>query len=76
MANWMKVLALLSIIWGHSFSEGHVYLYILRLSRLPYRQMVQTLSKGSLLIIGLHIAAVHRVAELLDRMWGEDLFFL
>ena len=26
--DWMKVLAILSIIWGHFFSEGHVYLYV------------------------------------------------
>lgn len=26
--DWMKVGAIFSIIWGHFFSEGHVYLYI------------------------------------------------
>ncbi len=26
--DWMKVLAILSIIWGHFFSTGHVYLYV------------------------------------------------
>ena len=42
-------------------------------SRLPYRSMVLTLSKGSILIIGLHIILVRRLQELPDRMWGEDL---
>lgn len=26
--DWMKVMAILSIIWGHFFSAGHVYLYV------------------------------------------------
>jgi fucose 4-O-acetylase-like acetyltransferase len=26
--DWMKVLAILSIVWGHFFSEGYVYLYV------------------------------------------------
>ena len=26
--DWMKVLAILSIIWGHFFSTGHLYLYV------------------------------------------------
>ena len=26
--DWMKVWAIFSIIWGHFFSEGHVYLYV------------------------------------------------
>ena len=26
--DWMKVWAILSIIWGHFFSAGHVYLYV------------------------------------------------
>lgn len=25
--DWMKLLAILSIIWGHFFSEGHQFLY-------------------------------------------------
>lgn len=56
---------------------GAMMLYIvsLWLSRLPYRQMVLTLSKGSLLIIGLHIVIVRRLTELPDRLWGEDLLF-
>lgn len=50
-----------------------LYTVSLWLSRLPYRQMVLTLSKGSLLIIGLHIVIVRRLTELPDRLWGEDL---
>lgn len=54
---------------------GSVMLYILSLwlSRLPYHDMVQTLSEGSLLVIGLHIIIVRRLVELPNRMWGEDL---
>ena len=54
---------------------GSLMLYVagLWLSRLPYRSMVLTLSKGSILIIGLHIILVRRLQELPDRMWGEDL---
>ncbi len=54
---------------------GMMMLYVISLwlSRLPYRQMVLTLSKGSILIIGLHIVIVRRLTELPDRMWGEDL---
>ena len=26
--DWMKVLAILSIIWGHFFSSGHLFLYV------------------------------------------------
>ena len=26
--DWMKVLAILSILWGHFFSPGHLYLYV------------------------------------------------
>ena len=54
---------------------GSLMLYVagLWLSRLPYRSMVLTLSKGSILIIGLHNILVRRLRELPDRMWGEDL---
>lgn len=54
---------------------GSMMLYIISLwmSRLPYRSMVLTLSKGSILIIGLHIIIVRRLVELPNRMWGEDL---
>ena len=34
-----------------------------------------TLSKGSIVIIGLHIILVRRLTELPDRMWGEDLLW-
>ena len=37
--------------------------------------MALTLSKGSILIIGLHIIIVRRLAELPNRMWMEDLLF-
>lgn len=26
--DWMKVMAVFSVIWGHFFSEGHLYLYL------------------------------------------------
>ena len=26
--DWMKVWAIISIIWGHFFSEGHLFLYV------------------------------------------------
>ena len=56
---------------------GVMMLYVcsLWLSRLPYRQMVLTLSKGSILIIGLHIVVVRRLTELPERMWGGDLLW-
>ena len=54
---------------------GTVMLYVvsLWLSRLPYRNMAITLSKGSIVIIGLHIIIVRRLVELPNRMWGEDI---
>ena len=56
---------------------GTAMLYVLSmwLSRFPYHAMVQTLSKGSLLVIGLHIIIVRRLTELPDRVWGEDLAY-
>ena len=56
---------------------GSVMLYVvsLWLSRLPYRNMILTLSKGSIVIIGLHIVLVHRLEELPNRMWCEDMIF-
>ena len=56
---------------------GTVMLYIvsLWLSRLPYRNMMMTVSKGSILIIGLHIVLVRRLTDLPDRVWLEDLAF-
>lgn len=54
---------------------GSLSVYILSqwLSRLPYRTMAITISKGSILIIGLHIIIVRRLTELPDRLWCEDL---
>lgn len=54
---------------------GTVMLYIvsLWLSRLPYRNMAITLSKGSIMIIGLHIIIVRRLMELPNKMWVEDM---
>lgn len=62
---------LLYIIGGIA---GTVMLYAISLwlSRLPCRAMVQTLSKGSIVVIGLHIIVVRRLTELPNRMWGED----
>ena len=56
---------------------GAVMLYVISLwlSRLPYRSMMMTLSKGSIVIIGLHIVIVRRLTELPNRMWGEDILF-
>lgn len=56
---------------------GTFMLYVLSiwLSRLPYHQMMTTLSKGSILIIGLHIIIVRRLTDLPNRTWGEDLLF-
>ena len=56
---------------------GTVMLYVvsLWLSRLPYRNMVLLLSKGSIVIIGLHIIIVRRLVELPDLIWFEDLVF-
>ena len=56
---------------------GTVMLYVVSiwLSRLPYKNIIMTLSKGSIVIIGLHIIIVRRLAELPNRMWGEDLLF-
>lgn len=68
--------------YGNSFvlyilggMAGAVMLYVISLwlSRLSYRNMVFTLSKGSILVIGLHIIIVRRLTELPNRMWGEDL---
>jgi len=56
---------------------GTVMLYVvsLWLSRFPYHNVVMTLSKGSITIIGLHIIIVRRLTELPDRLWLEDFFF-
>lgn len=52
-----------------------LYVISLWLSRLPYRTMVHTLSKGSILIIGLHIIIVRRLLELPNMVWGEDMIY-
>lgn len=52
-----------------------LYTFSLWLSRLPYHNMVITLSKGSIVIIGLHIIIVRRLTELPDRFWYEDFVF-
>ena len=56
---------------------GTIMLYAISLwlSRLPNHAIVQTLSKGSILIIGLHIVVVRRLTELTNRTWLEDLIF-
>lgn len=56
---------------------GTAMLYVLSLwlSRMPSTTMVDTLSRGSILIVGLHIIIVRRLMELPDRFWPEDLFF-
>jgi hypothetical protein len=59
-------------IIGGMAGTGMLYILSMWLSRLPYHTMVQTLSKGSLLVIGLHIIIVRRLTELPDRIWGED----
>ena len=52
-----------------------LYTISLWLSRLPYRNMVHLLSKGSILIIGLHIVIVRRLTELPERLWFENVMF-
>lgn len=57
---------------------GSMLLYVISLwlSRLTYyNDVVLLLSKGSILIIGLHIIIVRRLTELPNRMWGEDLLW-
>lgn len=62
-------------IFGGLSGVAMLYVISLWLSRLPYRNMIMTLSKGSIVIIGLHIILVRRLMELPDRMWGEDLLW-
>ena len=62
-------------IIGGMAGTGMLYILSKWLSRLPYHSMVQTLSKGSILIIGLHIVIVRRLTELSNRNWLEDLLF-
>ena len=75
-------------VWMYLCGFGHYYglyivggvagtlmLYVLSLwfGRLWHSDMMTTLAKGSILIIGLHIVLVRRLTELPDRFWGEDL---
>lgn len=62
-------------IVGGVAGAAMLYVVSLWLGRLPYRSMVERLSKGSILIIGLHIIVVRRLTELPDRLWVEDLLF-
>ena len=62
-------------ILGGMAGAAMLYVVSLWLSRLPYRSMMMTLSKGSIVIIGLHIVIVRRLTELPNRMWGEDILF-
>lgn len=52
-----------------------LYAISLLLSRIPQQTIVQTLSKGSILVIGLHIVIVRRLTQLPNRNWLEDLIF-
>ena len=45
------------------------------LSRLSHHNTVQVISKGSIVIIGLHIIVVRRLMELPNRIWLEDMLF-
>jgi fucose 4-O-acetylase-like acetyltransferase len=58
-------------------TAGTLLLYVvsLRLSRLSQSDMMTTLSKGSILIIGLHIVIVRRLTELPGRFCLEDFLF-
>lgn len=62
-------------IIGGLAGTAMLYVVSLWLCRLPYRNIIMTLSKGSIVIIGLHIVIVRRLAELPNRMWIEDLIF-
>lgn len=62
-------------ILGGVAGTAMLYVPSLWLGRLPYYNMIQTISKGSILIIGLHVMIVRRLTELSDRTWGEDFFF-
>ncbi len=57
--------------------SGTLMLYVISLwlSRISKPTIVQTLSKGSIMIIGLHIIIVRRLTELPNRNWIEDLIF-
>ena len=56
---------------------GIMLLYVVSLwaCRLLYSSIVEKLSSGSILIVGIHIIIVRRLMELPNRTWGEDLLF-
>ena len=60
-------------ILGGLAGGAMLYVVSLWLSRLPYRNMMMTVSKGSILIIGSHIVIVRRLTDLPNRLWSEDL---
>ena len=62
-------------IIGGMAGTAMLYIISLWLSRRPYQKMIILLSKGSILVIGLHIPIVNRLTELPVRFWCEDLFF-
>ena len=62
-------------IIGGIAGTAALYVVSLWLSSLPHRNIILTLSKGSILIIGLHIIIVRRLTDLPERTWGEDMFF-
>lgn len=62
-------------IVGGIAGTAMLYIMSLWLSRLPYRNTVLLLSRGSIAIIGLHIIIVRRLAQLPDRLWIEDFLF-
>ena len=60
-------------IIGGMAGTAMLYVISLWLSKLHHYNMVVTLSKGSILVIGLHIVLVRRLTELPDRLWIEDV---
>lgn len=62
-------------IIGGMAGTAMLYIISLWLSRLSSQNMIILLSKGSILVIGLHIPIVKRLTELPVRLWCEDLFF-
>jgi hypothetical protein len=67
--------------YGNSFPlfllgtvAGTSMLYVLSrwLSRLPVNTVIETISRGSILVVGVHIIVVRRLMELPNRFWLED----
>jgi len=56
---------------------GLTMLYVVSrwLCSFSHANMINTLAQGSILIIGIHIIIVRRLALLPDRFWMEDLMF-